>query len=63
VYIVLNTLFNPHFNFNRAWVTHDRFLESTQRLPGWTTDVPRNLVQSTEEEEEEEEEREKKNFI
>jgi hypothetical protein len=24
-------------------------------LPGWTTDVPRNLVQSTEEEEEEEE--------
>jgi hypothetical protein len=22
-------------------------------LPGWTTDVPRNLVQSTEEEEEE----------
>jgi hypothetical protein len=28
VYIVLNTLFNPHFNFNGAWVTHDRFLDS-----------------------------------
>jgi hypothetical protein len=59
VYIVLNTLFNPHFNFNGAWVTHDRFLDS--QLRGWTTDVPRNPVQSTEEEEEEE--REKNNFI
>jgi hypothetical protein len=27
-------------------------------LPGWTTDVPRNPVQSTEEEEEEEEQQE-----
>jgi hypothetical protein len=26
---------------------------STQRLPSWTTDVPRNPVQATEEEEEE----------
>jgi hypothetical protein len=31
-------------------------LKSTQRLPGWTTDVPKNPVQSTEEEKEEEEE-------
>jgi hypothetical protein len=31
IVIVLNTLFNPYFNFNGAWVTHDCFLDSQLR--------------------------------
>jgi hypothetical protein len=46
-----------YFNFSFNWfqwsLGHQRPIsrQSAQMLPGWTTDVPRNPVQSTEEEE------------